>query len=458
MSPFFKSLSFRLLILTVFFVMLSEVFIYTPSVARFRLSFLEERLAAAHLAVLAIQATPDGMVTEELADRLLDHVGAFEIVAIKDEAPSLMLTSGEMPEINKVYDLRQAGFFQLVGDAFEVLVQTQNRVLKVIGPSPKDPETLIVIEINEMPMRDEMIGFSWRILNLSLLISAFTALAVFASLQWLLVGPMRRITMNMIAFRRRPEDRSNDLIVDERSDEIGIAQRELATMKRRLRAALRQQARLAALGTAVNKINHDLRNMLSTATLISDRLAESDDPQVKKVAPILIGSIDRAANLCADSLNFTQDTPPLNLEEFSFDDLVEDVRLIVEAGEGAAFSLNINQGGNSVILADRDQIFRAFSNLVRNAVNAGADQVTINVEPVSGHLRIEIIDNGPGIPVEALDKLFVPFQYSTSEGGSGLGLAIARDILRAHGGSLSLGETSSTGTIFIAELPLRASH
>ena len=115
-----------------------------------------------------------------------------------------------------------------------------------------------------------MIDFAGRILLLSVMISLITAGLVFLSLNALMVRPMRRITASMMAFRRDPEDPAATLPQTSRADEIGMAQRELIDMQASLRAALRQKERLAALGTAVTKINHGLRNILPTAALVSE--------------------------------------------------------------------------------------------------------------------------------------------------------------------------------------------
>src|SRR5690606_5767639 len=108
---------------------------------------------------------------------------------------------------------------------------------------------------------------------------------VYLSLQWLLVRPMRALTQNMTAFSEAPEDETRIIVPSGRSDEIGIAERQLQAMQHGLRAALRQKAHLAALGAAVARINHDLRNILSSASLMSDRLAHIEAPEVKRIAP-----------------------------------------------------------------------------------------------------------------------------------------------------------------------------
>ncbi|MEQ8332457.1 HAMP domain-containing sensor histidine kinase [Nisaea sp.] len=457
MLGFANSLSFRLLLLTVFFVMVAEVLIYTPSISRYRLSYLQEKLAEGHLAALSVKAAPDGMVTEMLARQLLDHVGAYSVVANDESNFMPMLRRTEVPEPDMAVDLRSAGVLALILDAFDTLGQPRNRVLRLHGLSPRDPDIFVTMLIDEAPMRMEMLDFSWRILTLSVVISLFTAALVFLSLRWLMVLPMQRITSSMTAFRQRPEDPTSDLPVSTRRDEIGIAVRELADMKQGVRRALRQNMRLATLGTAVNKINHDLRNMLATATLVSDRFAESSDPFVRKAVPPFLRTLDRAVKLCSDTLNFTQESVPLMTERMTLKRLLDDMipELSSSLPEGQ-LAIEIDDVPGVSVSVDPDQIYRIFANLASNASRAGASRFHIRFEHDDGTLALLFEDNGPGIPDPIREKLFLPFQLSGNGGGSGLGLAIARDIARAHGGALFLVQTGATGSLFRLELPCPA--
>lgn len=453
MAPFLRSLSFRLLVLTAFFVMLSEVLIYTPSIARFRLTYLEERLASAHLAALALQGAPDGMVTEDLANQLLSHAGAHSIVARIPGSASQSIARPSDRRVDAEFDLRGHKVSELIYDAMITLSKSDNRIIRVIGQSPKDSSVLLAVELDEAPMRLAMYDYSWRILNLSVVISLITAALVFLSLRWLMVRPMQQITSSLVSFRRNPGDYSSDISESGRTDEIGIAQGELASMKAGLRSALRQRTRLAALGTAVNKINHDLRNMLATATLISDRLAESEDENVRRITPPLIRAIDRAARLCSQTINFTRDSQALDVGEILLSDLLRDVEAEVQAGQLEPFAIDYQGLGMEIVRADRDQLFRVFSNLANNAAAAGAASLVVRREAAAGRFRLSIIDDGPGIPEALHEQLFQPFHVSTKKDGAGLGLAIARDIAQAHGGGLSLVRSSDRGTEFRLDLP-----
>ncbi|HUL07439.1 MAG TPA: HAMP domain-containing sensor histidine kinase [Candidatus Acidoferrum sp.] len=449
-----RSLSARLLALTVVFVMLSEVLIFAPSAGRFRLGFLQERSDAGYTAILALMATPNNMVSSELERELLNQAQAYVIAMRRPDGVKLMLGSEPPPAVDASFDLRDRGFFMLIGDAFETLIQSRNRILRIVAPSPRHPQAIVEIVIDEAPMRMALIDYSYRILALSIVISLVTAAFVYLSLQWLLVRPMRRLTESMMTFRENPEDLSRPLPATTRTDELGVAQHELADMQAKLRAALQQKTRLAALGTAVTKINHDLRNILTTAQLVADRLAGSDNPEVKRMTPTLLAAIDRAIDLCSRTLTFAREGPPqLNRQRFPLRNLIDEV--------GAALPAQVN--GREVwftdidagieVDADRDQLFRVFTNLGQNALQAGATRVAVSARRADGHLLIEVADNGPGLPPRARDNLFQPFAGSARPGGSGLGLAIARDLMHAHGGDIRLARSDGAGTAFELELP-----
>jgi len=458
-----SSLSARLLVLTIFFVMVAEFLIYTPSISRYRKSYLEERIATAHLATLALEATPDNMVSRQLEMQLLFHAGAYAIILTKPNRKMLILSNHMPPKVDVTYDLRKGNFMMWIEDAFETLAQDKNRVMRVIGTSPKDPNVAVEVLLDETPMREAMYGYSARILQLSIVISLFTASLVYMSLQWLIVRPMRRITASMTAFREAPEDESRTIVPSRREDEIGVAQRELAAMQRDLRAALQQKTRLATLGAAVAKINHDLRNSLATAVLVSDRLADIDDPEVKQVTPRLYEAIDRAVTLCSQTLNYVADgVPKLRPSHFHLHELVAEVGAAMRETEGGGPTVGETEFTvvNGVdfelgVECDRQQLFRVLHNLASNARQAGAAMVRVSAHGTDGRIVIEVADDGPGLAPKARERLFQPFAGSARRGGTGLGLVIVRDIVRAHGGDVTLAESNESGTVFRLDLPAR---
>ncbi len=455
LPTFTHSLSARLLVMTVLFVMLAEVLIFTPSIARFRLTWLDEKLAAGHLAALAVVATPEGMVTEGLELELLDHVDAYMVDLRRPIMNDNIYILGRVvPPIDRTLDIRDRSIPKQIIDTYDTLFQTGNRVLKVIGVSPRDPDAYVEIILDEAPLTRAMVGYSGRILGLSIVISLITAGLVFFTLRWLMVRPLTRFTAKMVAFRDDPDDAANVIVPSRRTDEIGVAQRELHDMQRALRSALNQKARLAALGTAVTKINHDLRNILSTVSLLSERLTESADPEVKRTTPRLLDAIDRAADLCAHTLDYTREGgPPVHRSSFKLRDLVDAVEGDLAPVENGR-SRWINHVPDAMtVQADREQLLRVLVNLGRNAFESGAETVTIEATERDGTVAISLADDGPGLPRRARQHLFQPFAGTAKPGGTGLGLAIAREIMVAHRGDLKLVDSGAKGTVFELDLP-----
>jgi len=448
-----KSLSARLLVLTIFFVMLAEVLIYVPSIARFRMTELKDRLQSAQLAVMAADGEQLSPTAEaELLDQARVH--AVELRLPDGTTHSLGARGRTAPA--KTYDLRDTRVMAMVGNAFDTLISQGERRLRVIGPAPGRDGAVLTVDLAEQPLRRAMIGYSERILALSLVISIFTATLVYIALTLLMVRPMRRITESMTRFREDPENPASVVRASGRDDEIGTAEAELASMQERLIAALRQKERMAALGVAVTRINHDLKNILATARLVSDRLSHSEDPEVARMAPRLVKTIDRAVNLCVQTLTYAREGPAqLQLARVDLNALVADVAggLPVASPEQVRVDDELPEG--FTITADRDQLYRVFANIAQNAVEAGATQLRFHGGREDGRVLVNLADNGPGLPPTIQETVFQPFQTAGKSGSSGLGLAIARDLVRAHGGEIRVVSTSGAGTEFCIDLPAR---
>ncbi len=440
-------LSGKLLVLTLLFVMMAEVLIYVPSVANFRLTWLRDRLAAAHTAALVLDAAPSGMVPESLAKQILNSVGAHA-VAMKVEQQRRLLAVSDVPgEVYREFDMRDVSWWSAIVDAFHAMTDPRDSLLRVIGPAPRGGEFVEII-IDNAPLQNAMLRFSWNILILSLIISAITAALVYLALHILFVRPMRRITANMIWFGADPEDFSRVMIASKREDEIGTTERELAVMQRDLASMLHQKNRLAALGLAVSKINHDLRNLLASAQLVSDQLSSLPDPRVQRFAPKLVRALERAIAFCQSTLSYGRvQEPPPDRKSLELESLVEEVRetLGLTDESGIAWITAIERGVQ--VDADHDQLLRVLLNLARNAAQAlegrvpndpARDQIRTTGRREGSVVVIEVSDTGPGLPPRAREHLFEAFQASTRTGGSGLGLAIAAELVHAHGGEIRL--------------------
>jgi signal transduction histidine kinase len=456
-------LSGKLLLLTIPLVMIAEVLIYVPSIANFYQNRLNDRLAAANTAALVIDAAPSGMVPDSLARQILTSIGA-RAVAIKHGQQRRLLASADMPaSVEREVDMRSMMMGNAIYQAFEMMLTKAEGSVRIIGPTSTGGEYIDVV-VDEKPLRKAMYRFSINLVLFSLAISILTAALVYLALHYLFVRPMRRVTANVVAFHADPESPARVMTPSDRGDEIGQVERELSDMQRDLVSTLHQKSRLAALGLAVSKINHDLRNLLASAQLISDQLATVPDPRVQRFAPKLVRSLERAIAFCQSTLSYgrAQEAPP-DRRRLLLDPVINEVRESLALGADSSISFVSHLERGLTVDADPDQLFRMLLNLARNAAQAlearTADETTICQIRISGKREgivtiIEVSDSGPGVPENVREHLFEAFQSSSRRGGTGLGLAIAAELVRAHGGQIRLVD-SNIGATFRIEIPDR---
>ncbi|OUS08974.1 sensor histidine kinase [Rhodobacterales bacterium 52_120_T64] len=456
---FFKTLSGRFLLLSFIFVMIAEVLLFVPSVSNFRLGYLQDRLELAQLASLALLATPDDMVAPELADELLKNAEVLNIVLRRDAVRELVLAMPMSKPISQTFDLRDAGFFGPIKDAFVCAFGTPGNVIRIIGQPVKDAGIQIEIVMNEAPVKSAMLEYGRNVFFLSLVVSLITGGLLFLSLQALITRPITKVISSMTRFRTNPEDASNVIKPDASISELREAETALHDMQLQLIASLRQRERLAALGGAVSKVSHDLRNILTTTQILADRLEMSDDPKVQKMAPKLLNSLSRGINLCERTLTFGKaDEPEPEIRSVGLKAIVDDVIDNDALRETKKVQLISTVAHDMQVSADPEQMFRVLTNLVRNARQAIEGTGKLGIVSISADMRdggVDIIvrDTGPGLPEKAREFLFQPFQGGARRGGTGLGLAIAAELVRGHGGILELIETSEAGTSFRIYLP-----
>lgn len=452
-------LSGKLLLMTIPLAMIAGMMIYVPAIANFRVNRLNDRLAAANTAALVLDAVPSGMVPEALQQQILSSIGA-RAVAIKMGQQRRLLASADLPsKIDHDIDTRNITVLAAIHDAFETMLETDNHAIRVMGKAPGAAQFIEVV-IDEAPLRLAMYRFSRNVLVVALLIAGLTSALVYLALHYLFVRPMRRLTANLVGFHENPENPARVIVPSQRGDEIGVAERELSDMQRDLVSMLSQKSRLAALGLAVSKINHDLRNLLASSQLLSDQLASVPDPRVQRFAPKLMRSLERAIAFCQSTLSYgrAQEAEPDRRMM-----LVEPVVAEVRESAGLATERSITwvaaiERGLSID-ADPDQLFRVLLNLVRNAAQAlesqpqggaAAMQIRITGRREGSVAILEVSDTGPGVPAKTRPYLFEAFQTFGRPGGSGLGLAIAAELIRAHGGDIHLVEGTIGATFRIA--------
>jgi signal transduction histidine kinase len=364
----------------------------------------------------------------------------------------------------ELIDLRRPNLAAWLAEPFVIAFGDNNQMIRVVAkPRFRDGDFVEIIT-PRAPLRHELGAYLLGLLGVTAFVSAVAGGLIYLSLNALLVRPMRRITVGMERFRADPADPAAKVQVSARRDEIGRAEAELDRMQADLRAALSSRARLAALGEAVAKINHDLRNMLTSAQIASERLALSGDPGVAKVLPRLERALDRAVALASDVLDYGKSeerapvavpTPLLAAAEAAG----EDAGL---SDDGVRLQLMIDPHLEAMV--DPEHLHRILVNLMRNAREAiealppprPAGLIQAAAEQRDGAIALRVADNGPGLPPKAVDGLFRPFAGSARPGGTGLGLAISRELAQANGGELSLAVTGAAGAVF--ELRLEAAR
>jgi signal transduction histidine kinase len=453
-----NSLSGRLLILTTIFVMMAEILIFVPSIARFREEYLQNKLERAQIASLVLLA--DDMPDRALERELLENAGVFNVVLRRDDVRRLMLSAPMARPIDATYDLRQGTAPILIRDAMTRLLNPENEVIRVIGTPVREAGQLIEVTMDTGSLRVAMFDYGTRILVLSAVISVFTGLLLFVAVRAILVKPIRGVVGNMQRYAIDPEDARSIITPRARVTELREAEEALRSLQTELIQALRQKERLAQLGAAVSKVSHDLRNIMTSAQLFTDRIEMSEDPQVRRMAPKLVSSIKRAVHLCESTLAFGKaEEPSPTLTLTTLDQLIGDI-LDSERLAVGDYDLSLSESIPPMLTlrADPEQLYRIILNLVRNArqaIIASGNPGSVNVSAYEDQENwwVEVADTGPGLPAKAQEHLFTPFQGGVRHGGTGLGLAIAAELVRGHGGTLQLDRTGPGGTVFSIQLP-----
>jgi signal transduction histidine kinase len=465
MTGRFSGLSSKLIATIIVVILLVEIVVYLPSLASFRSTWLEDRLRVGVVAARVLDAVPDVMaLPQELTDRLLNSAGAIAIVYRREgQSQMIELTNPVMPDEVVTADLRLRDLPSQVLGALDTLFAGPGRTLRVVGTGDME-ESLVELLMPEAPLRRDMLDYSRSIALVSLGIAVVTAFVLYVLVSRLFIDPVLRMTGNMLAFRKAPENAALILDPSTRRDEIGILERELADMESDLFSMLRQRRHLADLGLAVAKINHDLRNTLTSAQLLSDQVATLDDPKVQRLAPRLVNTLDRAIGFAQSVLDYGRETSAVpRFASVTLRGLVDDAAFEAKASGNPLIAFRNEVDEALVVDVDAGQMGRVLVNLIKNAREAleagGPDlhepAIVVSAARDADRTVISVIDNGPGLPERARKNLFVAFEGSVRSGGTGLGLAIAREIVEAHGGTLALVE-AERGTRFDITLPHRA--
>ena len=460
-----RRLSSKLLLLTIGFVMLAELLIFVPSAASFRQDWFNERAQQAGLLAQALTGVPNYEESEVLRQQFMTDTNVMLMSAKRDGMTELVL--GAPPEVAQdiiEINLREKRRFPSLLAPFRDIFSDGQDTFRVTANSPVNGQESLELLIPREALRETLIRYLSNIFWLSLLIAIITGTLIYLSMSAMIIRPVKRLADDMTTFRDNPDRRGALRKRPKRKDEIGQLEREFIDLKQSQRAAFRQRERLASLGLAVAKINHDLRNVLSSALLISDRLSMNPEPKLSDMGERLTRTVERGIGLTEEVMAYSKAE--------TADPAIQDTRIAFTIGEAAAdviAQFPKTQFRNMVptdllVQTDPDHAYRIFHNLFRNAAQAMAVhcekncRLQVRTEIQDGLAELRISDTGPGLPERAKENLFQAFSsaqaHSANTKSTGLGLSISKELAKAQGGDLNLISSDETGTRFVLTLPL----
>ncbi|WP_295735522.1 HAMP domain-containing sensor histidine kinase [uncultured Bartonella sp.] len=465
--PFYRRMRVRLLLLITLSVFITEIMVFMPSIASMQQSWLEDHHQSAKAISMILASSPEITLSPNLQKNVLTATDALAISIVRNDERMNLATSPDLKQVNETIDLPDYSETKALLDSLTTLYFGGNNILLLRGPIEGTDITLEVT-VADRKLRQAMIDFSWHFIVISLTIAIVAATTIYLIVHELLVRPLQNIYTNMLDFVIEPHNPSKILVPEPRWDELGITQKRISVIESELQKSYAHQKHLANLGLAVSKINHDMRNILASAQLMSDHLADAKDPMVKKIAPKLIRAIDRAVTYSQTVITYgrTQEEAPKR-KKLLLHDLVADVleSLTLPGSDQVEFVNEVPV--DMTIDADEEQLHRVLTNLCRNAVQAMVERedgenlqnkLTISGHRIDNVAVIDVVDTGPGLPAKAKEHLFSPFQGSTSRNGSGLGLTICEELINAHGGKITLIEEDRGGAHFEIRIPDLPSH
>jgi signal transduction histidine kinase len=335
-----RTLSARVFWFTVTIIFVVDILLMMPGLARVWQNYLRNKMTEAEVAAMLIVAQPSAnAVNPQTRDALSQLSGIAAITLMRGDQAISILPARNPSRMDRNVDLDRIGLWQSIWRADLEVLGLCAPLLPVTAAFPAGAGTHIEIIIREPPMLAHLRGYVARTVLVSVIVALLTGGLVYAALHRLLVKPMRIMTANIVAFRRDPEyARLSGLkwLSRKGNDEISNAAREMVAMQDELRTALWRNAQLAALGTAIAKISHDLRNILSSALLVAGRFQSSDDPAIKQASSSLIASMERAVELVSRTMDSAGGRPPLlSRSPVVLRELVDEVADFIREGNTA---------------------------------------------------------------------------------------------------------------------------
>jgi len=462
--PFYRRLRTKLLLLICLCVILTESLVFIPSLANRQHRWFENQHRFAYALSLSVYRTDE----YGLEERSLTNLELVELsITAPDGSIKKIITEQPDVKIDKIVDLDKSNDLNFIFSAIKTLFVGGNRIIQISGQIGGDGTTLSLLT-RDHSLRAALFQFSERFFFSSLTIALIVAAIIYLLVTEILLRPVYKIYTNVLNFVVAQDDPKAILVPEKRCDEIGLVQQRIAMIETELQRGYARQKHLAELGLAVSKINHDMRNLLSSAQLISDRIAAIDDPTIKRLAPRLLRTVKRAIHYTHSVLTYgrIQEQAP-HYQRLRLKPLIDEVIDMLEPDQYTNVTIENLVGDEIEIEADGEQLHRVLTNLCRNGAQALEAQTPSPAEPdhpktitLSAHYDyegqeavIDVRDNGPGLPEKTRAHLFEPFRGAARNNGTGLGLAICHELIRAHGGTIRLVDDTMRGTHFEIRLP-----
>ena len=309
---------------------------------------------------LVIEYTETHGAQADLADMSSVQSGILYQIDVKDGNNTTIHNFHAIDRTVEIYDVTKRIYLNAFPNAVRSVLSAEPHLVQLTYQAA---DTQLIFTINQTTIRDVIRGY--MPMGFMMLFSGYSLLGtiIYFVLKRYYLAPLKSLTSTLTAFADdptipRPTSKALKINGDFRD-----AAKALDELQRNTISEMRQRDRLADIGEAVAKINYDIRNVLSSATLVADALLGSHDKQVNRTAPHVVRSLKQAVDLCQSMMDYLVAVPDPQLSTFSMHDIANEL--------SDATKMQITYSGPAKIHADRKMMQRIFLNLARNSGHGG---------------------------------------------------------------------------------------
>lgn len=303
-----------------------------------------------------------------------------------------------------------------------------------------------------------------------LMIMFFVALFLGQQMSTVIMEPLREIVDYTTKIARgdftsyTPRHRVMEL--DAVVEALNVMKRELKKWEEQVI----QSKKLASLGTLIAGVAHELNNPISnistSAQILMEELNQPDLTESKdfrrELVSQILSELDRARRVVVSLREFARATD-VRFERLQLSVFLESAMQLVRGGLPSGVELGVTIKEDGFFNGDKQRLQQVVVNLLMNAIQAVGEEGEIclegRVDSTADQVVIQVMDNGPGIPDDIKDHIFDPFFTTKDVGeGSGLGLSIVYEIIKKHGGDITVESSHGMGAKFIIRLPIESGN